>query len=140
VRTSWVFGTGGKCFPDTILKAAATRSELEVVNDQRGCPTYARDLARAIQQLCRSNAHGIVHVTNGGECTWFEFAREIVSLSSLDTLVHPTTSDRFPRSAPRPKYSVLSSRSLEAYGLRVPTWQEALGNYLSERNAGKSIF
>jgi len=78
VRTSWLFGTGGKCFPDTILKLATTRLELEVVNDQRGCPTYARDLARVIVQLCRANAEGIVHATNRGDCTWFEFASEIV--------------------------------------------------------------
>ena len=77
-RTSWLFGTGGKCFPDTILKLAASRPALDVVNDQRGCPTYAVDLARAIIQLCRKNASGIVHVTNSGDCTWFEFAEEIV--------------------------------------------------------------
>src|SRR5277367_5422863 len=63
-RTSWLFGTGGKCFPDTILKLAASRPALDVVNDQRGSPTYAEDLARAIIQLCRKNATGIVHATN----------------------------------------------------------------------------
>ena len=77
-RTSWLFGIGGKCFPDTILKLAASRPALDVVNDQRGSPTYAVDLARAIIQLCRKNASGIVHVTNAGDCTWFEFAQEIV--------------------------------------------------------------
>ncbi|MGA8868093.1 MAG: dTDP-4-dehydrorhamnose reductase, partial [Candidatus Sulfotelmatobacter sp.] len=75
-RTSWLFGPGGKCFPDTILKLAATRPALDVVNDQRGCPTYSVDLARAIIQLCHRNASGIVHVTNAGDCTWYEFARE----------------------------------------------------------------
>ncbi len=77
-RTSWLFGTGGKCFPDTILKLAAGREAIDVVNDQRGCPTYAIDLARAIMQLCRNNVSGIVHVTNTGDCTWFEFAQGIV--------------------------------------------------------------
>ncbi len=77
-RTSWLFGIGGKCFPDTILKLAASRPALDVVNDQRGSPTYSVDLARAIIGLCRKNASGIVHVTNAGDCTWFEFAREIV--------------------------------------------------------------
>ena len=77
-RTSWLFGIGGKCFPDTILKLAASRPALDVVNDQRGCPTYVVDLARAIIQLCRKNARGIVHVTNAGDCTWFDFAAEIV--------------------------------------------------------------
>ncbi len=63
-RTSWLFGTGGKCFPDTILKLAASRAALDVVDDQRGCPTYSVDLARAIIALCRKNSNGIVHVTN----------------------------------------------------------------------------
>ncbi len=71
VRTSWLFGTGGKCFPDTILKLAASRPQLEVVGDQRGSPTYAVDLARAIVQLCRKGASGVVHATNRGECSWY---------------------------------------------------------------------
>jgi len=140
VRTSWVFGTGGKCFPDTILKAAATRKELEVVNDQRGCPTYGRDLARAIEQLCRMNASGIVHVTNRGDCSWYEFASQIVGLSSLTTAVQPTTTDRFPRPARRPTYSVLSSRSLDDLRISMPSWQDALAEYLVARNQSKSIF
>src|SRR5579863_1349962 len=82
-RTSWLFGTGGKCFPDTILKLAASRPTLDVVNDQRGCPTYSVDLARAIIEMCRRNASGIAHVTNAGDCSWFEFAREIVKDAGL---------------------------------------------------------
>jgi dTDP-4-dehydrorhamnose reductase len=134
VRTSWVFGLGGKCFPDTILKLAATRTEIEVVNDQRGCPTYALDLARAICHLCSNDSAGMVHVTNAGDCTWFEFASEIVRQAALPTIVHPTTTDKFPRPAPRPKYSVLSANSLLKYKLQMPPWQEALKNYLVERN------
>ena len=133
VRTSWLFGTGGKCFPDTILKLAQSRPELQVVNDQRGSPTYATDLARAIIQLCRKNATGIVHATNRGDCTWFEFAQEIVQHAGLVTPVLPTTSDKFPRPAERPKYSVLSPQSLAAYGVTMPTWQNALERYLTAR-------
>lgn len=133
VRTSWVFGVGGRCFPDTVLKLAATRVEIDVVNDQRGCPTYARDLARAICQLCSYGATGIVHVTNAGHCTWFEFASEIVRQTALPTIVRPTTTDKFPRPAPRPKYSVLSASSLLKFELQMSPWQEALRNYLSER-------
>lgn len=133
VRTSWVFGTGGTCFPDTILKLASSRRELEVVSDQRGCPTYARDLSRSIIQLCRRSAKGIVHATNSGDCTWFEFASEIIRLAGLNTVVRPTTSDKFVRPAERPKYSVLSSRSLTQYGIHMPTWQQALRDYLAER-------
>ena len=138
VRTSWLFGTGGKCFPDTILKLAASRPELEVVNDQRGSPTYANDLSHAIIQLCRKDAKGIVHVTNSGDCTWFDFAREIVAGSGFKTDVRPTTSDKFVRPAERPKYSVLSPRSLNVYGIEMPSWQDALGRYLSRRSDQES--
>jgi dTDP-4-dehydrorhamnose reductase len=133
LRTSWVFGVGGKCFPETILKLASTRGELDVVDDQRGCPTYTVDLARAIMQLCRKGAVGTLHATNRGECTWFEFAREIVGSAGLKTQVRPTTSDKFVRPAKRPAYSVLSSASLQEYGILVPTWQDALPRYLAER-------
>jgi dTDP-4-dehydrorhamnose reductase len=133
VRTSWVFGVGGKCFPDTILRLAAVRDEIEVVDDQQGCPTYARDLARAIVQLVRLDARGIVHVTNRGQCTWFEFARSIVALSGLPTNVRPTTTERFPRPAKRPKNSVLSASSLARYGISMPGWKDALSEYLRER-------
>jgi dTDP-4-dehydrorhamnose reductase len=135
VRTSWLFGTGGKCFPDTILKLASTRSDIDVVNDQRGSPTYAIDLARAVIQLCRKGAEGIVHVTNRGECTWFEFAQAIVSAARLKTIIRPTTSDKFPRPAKRPKYSVLSASSLDHYGVSMPDWQDALRRYLIERSS-----
>jgi dTDP-4-dehydrorhamnose reductase len=132
-RTSWLFGTGGKCFPDTILKLAASRPALDVVNDQRGCPTYAVDLSRAIVKLCRSNASGIVHVTNAGECSWFEFAHEIVKGGGLATEVRPVSSQQMARPAPRPAYSVLSPKGLHGYGVTMPTWQDALQRYLRER-------
>jgi dTDP-4-dehydrorhamnose reductase len=135
LRTSWVFGMGGKCFPDTILKHAATRSELEVVDDQRGCPTYTVDLARTIRLLIEKKGEGILHGTNRGDCTWYEFAREIVSKAGLRIKVMPTTSERFVRPAERPKYSVLSSASLERLEIEMPTWQDALGRYLAERSA-----
>jgi dTDP-4-dehydrorhamnose reductase len=133
VRTSWLFGTGGKCFPDTILKLAASRRELDVVGDQRGSPTYSTDLARAIIQLSRQDATGIVHVTNRGECSWYEFAREIVSRAGLDTVVRETTSDKFVRPAKRPKYSVLSPENLQKYGIVMPYWQDGLQRYLVQR-------
>jgi dTDP-4-dehydrorhamnose reductase len=132
-RTSWLFGTGGKCFPDTILKLAASRSGLDVVNDQRGSPTYAVDLARAIVQLCRKNAAGIVHVTNAGDCTWFEFAQEIVRNAGLATTVRPVSSQQMARPAPRPAYSVLSPARLHALGSEMPSWRNALQRYLEER-------
>jgi len=135
VRTSWLFGAGGKCFPDTILRLAASRREIDVVCDQRGSPTYAVDLAGAIVEICRHNAAGIVHVANRGECSWHEFARETVGQAGLSTLVRATTTENFPRPAPRPKYTVLSTAGLEKYGVSLPDWQDALGRYLLARNA-----
>ncbi len=132
-RTSWLFGAGGKCFPDTILKLAASRPVLNVVNDQRGCPTYAVDLARAIIQMCRKSANGIVHVTNAGDCTWFDFAQEIIRGAGLATTVRPVGSQQMARPAPRPAYSVLSPASLQALGIEMPSRQSALQRYLKQR-------
>jgi len=134
VRTSWLFGTGGKCFPDTILKLAASRPALDVVNDQRGSPTYCVDMARAIIELCRKDASGIVHATNSGDCTWFEFARETVKGAGLQTEVRPVSSEQMARPAPRPAYSVLAATSLQRYGIEMPSWEDALRRYLEERN------
>jgi len=129
-RTSWLFGHGGKCFPATILKLASTRPEISVVNDQRGSPTFTRDLASALVQLCRVSARGIVHVTNSGNCTWYDFATEIVRLSGAPAAVKPVTTAEFPRPARRPAYSVLSAASLHAYNVLMPEWQDALRRYL----------
>jgi dTDP-4-dehydrorhamnose reductase len=137
VRTSWLFGPGGKCFPDTILKLAATRPEIEVVNDQRGCPTYTADLADAIVALCKSGARGIIHCTNLGECSWYDFASEIIRQAGLKTVVRPTTSEKFVRPAPRPKYSVLSPAGLSKYGIEMRPWQETVTDYLSLRAAAE---
>ncbi|MFZ0684135.1 MAG: dTDP-4-dehydrorhamnose reductase [Terriglobales bacterium] len=130
VRTSWLFGHGGKCFPATILKLASTRPEISVVNDQRGSPTFTADLASALAKLCRANARGIVHVTNSGNCTWYEFASETVRATGLPTNVKPVTTAEFPRPAKRPAYSVLSPDSLHAYNIHMPDWKDALRRYL----------
>jgi dTDP-4-dehydrorhamnose reductase len=130
-RTSWLFGHAGKCFPATILKLASTRPEISVVNDQRGSPTFTCDLASALVKLCRASAHGIVHVTNSGNCTWYEFATEIVRQSGLPAAVKPVTTAEFPRPARRPAYSVLSPDSLHAYNIHLPDWQDALRRYLA---------
>jgi dTDP-4-dehydrorhamnose reductase len=135
LRTSWLFGIDGKCFPDTILKLAATRLAIDVVEDQRGSPTYTADLARAIIQLCQEGAKGIVHVTNRDNCSWFEFAREIVARARLNTTVRPANSEVFVRPAQRPRYSVLSNKSLQKHGIKMTNWQDALRRYLLERNS-----
>jgi dTDP-4-dehydrorhamnose reductase len=135
VRTSWLFGAGGKCFPDTILKLATTRPSLDVVDDQRGSPTYTLDLAKAVIELCRKGASGIVHVTNAGDCSWFEFARQILKNSGVTTEVRPVSSVQMARPARRPAYSVLSPASLHRYGVTMPPWQDALRRYLEERKS-----
>jgi dTDP-4-dehydrorhamnose reductase len=132
VRTSWLFGQGGKCFPATILKLASTRPEIFVVNDQRGSPTFTLDLASALVELCRNQARGIVHATNRGECTWYDFAKEIVRQAGLPAEVKPVTTAEFPRPARRPAYSVLSPKSLQARGIQMPDWKDALRRYLAD--------
>jgi dTDP-4-dehydrorhamnose reductase len=129
-RTSWLFGHGGECFPATILKLASTRPEISVVNDQRGSPTFTCDLASALVRLCRVSARGIVHVTNSGNCTRYEFATEIARMSGMPAVVKPVTTAEFPRPARRPAYSVLSPASLHAYNVHIPEWQDALRRYL----------
>jgi dTDP-4-dehydrorhamnose reductase len=93
------------------------------------------DLARAIIELCARDAHGIVHVTGAGDCTWFEFAREIVAAAGLQTQVRPVSSTEMARPAPRPAYSVLSATSLRKYGIEMPDWNDALRRYLEERGS-----
>ena len=138
-RTSWLFGHGGKCFPATILKLASTRPEISVVNDQRGSPTFTSDLASALVQLCRANAQGIVHATNSGNCTWFDFAAEIVHAAGLPTKVNPVTTAEFPRPARRPAYSVLSPDSLHALNIHMSSWHDALRRYLASAPAASGV-
>ena len=133
-RTSWLFGVHGPSFPEKILNAAKTRPELSVVNDQTGSPTFTRDLARAIRDLVLKDARGIVHITNEGTCSWFDFAREILARSGRSSIpVHPISTDQSARPARRPNYSVLSPASLHAHGLRTRPWQDALDSFLLEK-------
>lgn len=135
-RTSWLFGVHGPSFPQKILQAAETRPELSVVNDQVGSPTYTRDLAGAMRDLVRKDARGIVHMTNEGVCSWFDFAREILAQSGRGAFpIHPITTDQSARPARRPNYSVLSPASLHGYGVKLRSWQHALRAFLQERSA-----
>jgi dTDP-4-dehydrorhamnose reductase len=134
-RTSWLFGVNGPSFPEKILHAAQTRPELSVVNDQIGSPTYTHDLACAIRDLVRKDVRGTVHITNEGSCSWFDFAREILAQSGRGSVpIHPITTDQSARPARRPNYSVLSSASLHAFGIRLRPWQDALRAFLQERS------
>src|SRR5580765_1707557 len=134
-RTSWLFGVHGPSFPEKILPAAESRKELSVVSDQIGSPTYTRDLACAIRDLVLRDARGIVHITNEGVCSWFDFARQILVQSGRESLpVLPISTDQSARPARRPNYSVLSPASLHAYGVRLRPWQDALQAFLLERS------
>ena len=138
VRTSWVFGEGGKNFVDAIAEKLQRGEAPQVVTDQRGSPTYARDLARGIEKLLRLGATGTVHVTNSGSTTWHGFAVEIARYLGSPLPVRETTSDAFVRPAPRPKNSVLSGERFRALtGESLPPWEQAVHDYLGRRSARK---
>jgi dTDP-4-dehydrorhamnose reductase len=133
VRSSWLFGPGGHCFPDTMLRLAAERDELSVVDDQVGCPTFTGHLARALIELAQRARRpaGILHCAAGGECSWFGLATEVLRAAGVGTPVRPVSTAEFPRPARRPAYSVLRSERAEAPEL--PHWHEGLREYLSAR-------
>jgi dTDP-4-dehydrorhamnose reductase len=138
VRTSWLFGASKPCFPEKILHAADSRPDLKVVTDQIGSPTYTRDLSSAIRALVRADARGLLHITNTGACSWFDFAKETLQRAGRNTSISPVTSEQVGRPARRPVYSVLSSKASADRGIVMPNWQKALDNYLSElRRKGK---
>lgn len=135
VRTSWMFGAHGKNFVDTILRAAETRREIEVVGDQRGRPTYARDLAGALCGLAAARRAGVIHVANSGVCSWFDYARAILEIAGIGGVaVREITSDRLNRAAPRPPCSALDCGRYAAFaGAPMRHWREAVAEYLVER-------
>jgi len=133
-RTSWVFGRRGRNFIDTILGRARDGAPLRVVDDQRGCPTYAPDLAGALARLAVDRRAGIYHVTNHGACTWHDLAVAAVELAGLDPAVVGTISTaELARPARRPANSVLSGAAWAAAGLPpLRPWREALAEKLSD--------
>lgn len=133
-RTAWLFGAHGKNFVDTILRLAAERETLQVVDDQEGCPTWAGHLAPALVTLAERDATGVFHTAGGGRCTWFDLAREALAATGSTCTVEPTTTDAFPRPAPRPAFSVLETER-GADGVLLPPWREGLAGFLAERPA-----
>jgi len=131
-RTSWLFGANKSCFPEKMLRAADSQPELKVVADQVGSPTYTRDLAGAIRGLIRTDARGILNITNSGTCSWFEFARETLQLAGRSTRISPISSAETGRLGRRPAYSALSPKALSSYGILLRTWQVALQAYLAD--------
>ena len=139
VRTAWLYGQHGPNFVSTMLRLAAERETLTVVNDQQGQPTWTMDLAGKIVELVDAGTpSGIFHGTSSGATTWFDFAREIFALSELDPQrVQPTDSASFVRPAPRPAYSVLGHDGWDTVGLApIRDWRVALTEAL-ESGVGK---
>lgn len=131
VRTSWLYGKGGRNFVDTIRAKAQKEPVLRVVNDQVGSPTYARDLCLPLWEIAQSKQYGIYHLTNSGQCSWFEFACEIVRLTQSPCQVLPITTEESGRRAPRPKFSVLDNHKFQRrFKKTLRPWQEALRSYL----------
>jgi dTDP-4-dehydrorhamnose reductase len=133
VRTAWLYGLVGKNFVKSIMRAAQSETILKVVNDQSGCPTYAEDLAAAVALLVRKDVEGVIHATNRGQCTWYEFAQAIVREMGFCCSVMPITTEQAGRLAKRPPYSVLSSDRMASLGLALPEWSQALARFAKVR-------
>jgi dTDP-4-dehydrorhamnose reductase len=133
VRTSWLYGAGGRHFVETITRMAGERDHLEVVDDQVGRPTWTGSLAVVIAELVERGVTGTFHATDGGEpVSWHGFARAILEEQGIRTPVEPVDSTRFPRPARRPAYSVLDCSETEAaIGRPLPHWRDALRRYLA---------
>ncbi|WP_027364700.1 dTDP-4-dehydrorhamnose reductase [Desulfotruncus alcoholivorax] len=130
VRTSWLYGDGHN-FVRTMLRLAEQRSEVAVVADQHGTPTYAGDLAALLEQLMHTEYYGIYHATNAGSCTWYDFACQIFACTGRTTGVRPIKSEEYPVKARRPLYSVLDNKMLRLRGFTpMRPWEEALAEYI----------
>ena len=133
IRTSWLYAPWGKNFVLTIAKLAAERDSLRVVNDQRGRPTSSQHLAALSLGLLEAEQRGVFHGTDGGECTWYDFASEIARIVAPSCEVAPCTSDEYPRPAVRPAYSVLDLTRTESVLGPMPDWRENLAAVLALR-------
>lgn len=133
VRISWVFGRNGGNFVKTMLRLGKERTEINVVDDQIGSPTYTADLAPLLCDMAEADRYGVYHATNEGTCSWAEFAAEIFRQARIDCRVTPIASAQYPTKAKRPLNSRLSKSGLEQNGFnRLPHWQDALRRYLDE--------
>jgi dTDP-4-dehydrorhamnose reductase len=131
VRSSWLFGIGGRNFAETMLSLAAEREAVRVVSDQIGCPTWTGHLAPALLGLIERDVAGLVHLAGGGRTSWNGFAAEIFRQAELACRVEEATSVEMARLAPRPAFSALESEREDV--LALPPWQDGLGGYLAAR-------
>lgn len=133
VRSSWLFGTGGPNFVETMLRLASQQSEVLVVRDQVGSPTYTWHLAYGIVRLIEGIEYGIHHMAAAGTCSWYEFAREIFEQAEIDCTVMSATTEMLARPAPRPACSALASQ--RRHPIELPSWQDGLSAYLAQRRS-----
>lgn len=137
IRTSWLYGTDGHNFLNTMLRLSETHKKLSVVYDQVGSPTYVAELARAIQAIIasRSAEFGVYHFSNEGVCSWFDFAHAIFELSKKSVQLNPVNSDAFLTKAKRPNYSVLDKQKIrDTFDLNIPHWRDSLKECLKNKN------
>ncbi|MDD4797886.1 MAG: dTDP-4-dehydrorhamnose reductase [Eubacteriales bacterium] len=138
VRTSWLYGYRGGNFVKTIVKAGRERGALKVVNDQRGNPTNANDLAYHLLKIGVTDGYGIYHCTGNGECTWYDFACKIIELCGVECTVTPCTTAEFPSRTPRPAFSALDHGMLRVtVGDEMRRWQDALDCFMKNWKEGE---
>jgi dTDP-4-dehydrorhamnose reductase len=130
VRTSWMYGHGGRHFPGKVLQWAKGGGPLRIVDDQLGSPTYAEDLAIALRSLAALNASGLFHLGGAGCATRFQWAQATLVLAGLDVQVLPASSAEFPLPAKRPANSCLDCSKAAGLGIKLPSWQDALARYV----------
>ena len=131
IRTAWLYGINGKNFPKTMLELAENHSEITVVYDEVGTPTYTPDLAYGISKIIETDHYGIYHLTNSGQCSWCEFAKYIFEIADRDVKVVPVTASEFSRPAPRPSYSVLKNEKWVENGFEpLRSYKEAIKEYV----------
>ncbi len=143
LRTAWLYGWAGKNFVYTMIRAMNTHDTVKVVNDQKGTPTFAGDLAKVILQIIddKTVSYGTYHVTDLGEITWWDFTNEIkkqgieagwINEKGKNCVVNPCTTDEYPTPAKRPAYSVLSKNKIQkTLGITLPDWKESLSKFLN---------
>jgi dTDP-4-dehydrorhamnose reductase len=136
VRTAWLYGYYGNNFVKTIMKAAKEKGHLDVVDDQRGNPTNAEDLAFHLLKLALTEEYGVYHCTGTGECSWYDFASKIVEYANIECTVSPMKSDKLNRAAKRPAFSSLDNMMLRCtVGDEMRQWEEALKVFVSKINS-----
>ncbi len=142
-RTAWLYGVGGNNFVKTMTKLGSTRDELNVVSDQHGSPTYAKDLTEIIYQAIKKQIpYGVYHATNEGYTTWYEFTKEILKEQGIECNVKPVTTKEYIEmmkitQAKRPYNSQLSKNKLKEQGINIPEWKDGLKRYLEEEKSAQ---